>query len=74
MGQNSRGSKIAIKSLGLCGARINIVFVCILFCFLPYKDGSWVLDVGRIVTLNLGVVDREWALCVRHQISLPPTI
>ena len=25
-------------------------------------------------TCNLGVVDREWALCMRHQISLPPTI
>ena len=23
---------------------------------------------------KLGIVDREWALCMRHQISLPPTI
>ena len=26
------------------------------------------------ISLNLGVVDREWALCMRHQISLPRTL
>ena len=40
-------------------------------------EGNWILgnwDTIIPLVYNLGVVDREWALCMRHQISLPPTI
>ena len=30
-------------------------------------------EAGLSLKPNLGVVDREWALCMRHQISLPHT-
>ena len=41
--------------------------------FNPYLCPDLCGDILDKYRLDLGVVDMEWALCMRHQISLPHT-
>ena len=76
-GWDERWGDSFIKTMHTLHVAQNIVLK---FSFGPYAQ-CWCECVypcytpsNAEATFDLGVVDREWALCMRHQISLPPTI